>query len=161
MGKAFRKRHVVKIYHALVAGWLSCPQGNSPGADCFLDIDVPIRDNGPYLEHRDRSVASEWTGQTDQARDDLSTVGKAESASTRIWPLQKGYIRGARCTFAKIQIRSGRRHQIRVHLDHIGHPILGDTIYGENNHQNASIFRMFLHAHHLSLPLQGLSYTAE
>lgn len=33
-------------------------------------------------------------------------------------------------TFAKMRLETGRTHQIRVHMAHIGHPILGDPVYG-------------------------------
>lgn len=33
-------------------------------------------------------------------------------------------------TFLKINLETGRTHQIRVHFSHIGHPLLGDTLYG-------------------------------
>ncbi|HYG21968.1 MAG TPA: RNA pseudouridine synthase [Verrucomicrobiae bacterium] len=33
-------------------------------------------------------------------------------------------------TFLRIEPRTGRKHQIRIHLAHIGHPIVGDKIYG-------------------------------
>ena len=33
-------------------------------------------------------------------------------------------------THVRCQLETGRTHQIRVHMAHIGHPILGDTVYG-------------------------------
>ena len=33
-------------------------------------------------------------------------------------------------THAKMELETGRTHQIRVHMSHIGHPIIGDTVYG-------------------------------
>jgi len=44
-------------------------------------------------------------------------------------------------TFLKINIKTGRTHQIRVHLSHIGHPIIGDELYGEKQE------RLYLHAY--------------
>jgi tRNA pseudouridine32 synthase / 23S rRNA pseudouridine746 synthase len=43
--------------------------------------------------------------------------------------------------------RTGRRHQIRVHLYSIGHPIAGDPLYGEKQHRCQQAFpRLMLHA---------------
>ena len=44
----------------------------------------------------------------------------------------------------KCLLETGRTHQIRVHLSHIGHPILGDTLYGE---KNTNVSRQLLHAY--------------
>ena len=33
-------------------------------------------------------------------------------------------------TYAKMNLETGRTHQIRVHMSHLGHPIIGDTVYG-------------------------------
>ncbi|MGE0622341.1 MAG: RluA family pseudouridine synthase [Pseudomonadales bacterium] len=51
--------------------------------------------------------------------------------------------------------RTGRTHQLRVHLAWIGHPILGDRLYGrpQDPHQQAP--RLLLHAHRLVLPGTG------
>ena len=49
--------------------------------------------------------------------------------------------------------RTGRTHQIRVHLKHIGHPILGDGLYGLPGHPGEEhTQRLMLHAHRLELP---------
>ncbi|MFC0272180.1 RluA family pseudouridine synthase [Metabacillus herbersteinensis] len=47
-----------------------------------------------------------------------------------------------------LQLESGRTHQIRVHLSHIGHPIIGDTLYGGSKNL---IDRQALHAAKISL----------
>ena len=36
-------------------------------------------------------------------------------------------------THVRCRLETGRTHQIRVHMAHIGHPILGDTVYGHKN----------------------------
>lgn len=62
-------------------------------------------------------------------------------------------------TLIRIILETGRTHQIRVHLSHIGHPLLGDTLYGGSS----AIFneRQALHAESLSFlhPLSNESIT--
>lgn len=54
------------------------------------------------------------------------------------------------------QPRTGRTHQIRVHLTHLGHPILGDGLYGGPRYTDGvppqPISRMMLHAARLTVP---------
>lgn len=57
-------------------------------------------------------------------------------------------------TFTHIQIRTGARHQIRVHAQHLGHPVLGDNIYG-----NKSYNRLLLHAYRYVLKLNSRIYS--
>ncbi|MCH9634223.1 MAG: Ribosomal large subunit pseudouridine synthase D [Chlamydiae bacterium] len=52
-------------------------------------------------------------------------------------------------TFSKVSLKpkTGRTHQLRVHLNHIGHPILGDKVYGNISiNDRYSIDRHYLHA---------------
>lgn len=59
------------------------------------------------------------------------------------------------CTLLRVSIKTGRTHQIRVHLAHAGHPIVGDPKYGDFARNKAfakaqHFARMFLHAMELS-----------
>lgn len=51
-------------------------------------------------------------------------------------------------TLLDVEIPTGRSHQIRVHLSHIGHPILGDTLYGK---ESQLINRQALHSYYIGL----------
>lgn len=59
---------------------------------------------------------------------------------TRVW-IEKRFPSGY--TLIRIKLETGRTHQIRVHLSHIGHPLLGDPLYG---HSSPMISRQALHA---------------
>ena len=50
------------------------------------------------------------------------------------------------CTYADVRPRTGRTHQIRVHFASIGHPVVGDALYGR---EDPRIGRHFLHAAYL------------
>lgn len=50
-------------------------------------------------------------------------------------------------TLLELQLETGRTHQIRIHLSHLGYPVLGDTLYGGGTEL---IDRQFLHAFRLS-----------
>ena len=47
----------------------------------------------------------------------------------------------------KIVLKTGRTHQIRVHMSYIGHPIIGDTLYGKESNL---INRQALHCYKMS-----------
>ena len=53
-------------------------------------------------------------------------------------------------TLARVVLETGRTHQIRVHMQAIGHPVCGDTSYG--GHRRYGLERQFLHASRLRFP---------
>lgn len=66
------------------------------------------------------------------------------------------------CTLIECSLETGRTHQIRVHLDHIGHPLVGDPVYGRGANRvprGPAFDRQFLHARKLGLvhPVSGRS----
>lgn len=56
---------------------------------------------------------------------------------------EKALSDGSKLSLVKCMLETGRTHQIRVHLSSIGHPILGDTLYGSDS---SKISRQLLHA---------------
>jgi len=58
----------------------------------------------------------------------------------------------------RVQIKSGVMHQIRVHLAHLGFPILGDPLYAK---EGPTFRRLALHAERMSFELRGYQYHLE
>ncbi|MFA6015337.1 MAG: RluA family pseudouridine synthase [Gallionellaceae bacterium] len=79
-------------------------------------------------------------------------------ASYTIFTLQKSW---TDFTLLEAQLKTGRTHQIRVHLSHLGFPIAGDDKYGDFSKNKIltkqGLKRMFLHAHSIAFkhPLSG------
>jgi 23S rRNA pseudouridine1911/1915/1917 synthase len=79
-------------------------------------------------------------------RQRMAVVAAGRPARTH-WQVQEelpGY------TLLELRLETGRTHQIRVHLQAIGHPIVGDQVYGEQKHAQG-LRRQFLHAHRLEI----------
>ena len=58
-------------------------------------------------------------------------------------------------TLVRVKLHTGRTHQIRVHFSHVGHPIMGDDLYGKPKSQKLkdTLPRQFLHASRIELKL--------
>ena len=104
--RAFFARAVEKRYWALCTG---CLAGH-------VRIDMPL---GPAKDSAIRIKMGP------RALDDGGLV-----AVTEVTPLAHGEFRGAPITLVECRPETGRQHQIRVHLSEIGHPLLGDKLYG-------------------------------
>ena len=113
--------------HAIIKRYLALVDGN-----VSLDqgsIDAPI---GRDPRHRQQMA--------------ITAVGSRE-ARTHFKVLE----RYARHTLLLIQLETGRTHQIRLHLKAIGHPVMGDPVYGSGNvFKRVPLNRQFLHACQLS-----------
>ncbi|GAC1393227.1 MAG: RluA family pseudouridine synthase [Ktedonobacteraceae bacterium] len=82
------------------------------------------------------------------------TTRDSREARTHFRVLQ----RFARHTLLLLQLETGRTHQIRVHLKAIGHPVVGDPVYGSGNAPRGfTLRRQFLHAYQLQFdhPITG------
>jgi len=60
-------------------------------------------------------------------------------------------------TLFRVKLHTGRTHQIRLHLAHIGHPIIGDALYGRKEDLQF-LNRQFLHAYKLKFQLPDGSW---
>ena len=75
----------------------------------------------------------------------LYRVGaNGKSAITEYWVIEVG----ERSSLVALKPQTGRTHQLRVHLSHLGHPIFGDILYGGKKAD-----RLYLHAESLEITL--------
>jgi 23S rRNA pseudouridine1911/1915/1917 synthase len=85
------------------------------------------------------------------------TVGEGGKPARTAWERVEAY--GSIAALLRCQIFTGRTHQIRVHLKSLGHPILGDALYGWKPDPRLAQQpeRVMLHAEHLVLahPISG------
>jgi len=127
LAQQFSRRETQKIYIALVQGWMPQPGGT---------IASPIS--------RDSVRRARMTTRRSQGRESVTH-----------WKTLK-QIDGpyGKLSLLEIRIETGRTHQIRVHLSSIGHPVVGDTLYGAPREipattakaKSATLGRNFLHA---------------
>lgn len=128
LGLAFEQRAVHKRYVAIVEGWMPASAGEDGG---WQTIDAPI--------------AADWPRRPLRI---IDAAGKPSQTRWRVlahdppgWP---------GCTRVELEPVTGRTHQLRVHLAHLGHTILGDALYaGEASAARAP--RLLLHAEQLGL----------
>jgi tRNA pseudouridine32 synthase/23S rRNA pseudouridine746 synthase len=132
MSHAFAQREVGKSYVAIVSGRLDAPVGAD--ADGWGLIDLPLAADWP---NRPRRVVDRERGKPSQTR----------------WRV---LARGDSCTRVELEPLTGRSHQLRVHLQALGHAILGDTLYAPPEVQAAAP-RLLLHATGLRIdhPITG------
>jgi 23S rRNA pseudouridine1911/1915/1917 synthase len=85
------------------------------------------------------------------------------AAGRAAWSEYRVVRRFGRFTLVEVRIGTGRTHQIRVHLSSIGHPVVGDTLYGAPAKVEGMppLGRYFLHAHRVRfrLPSTGEELT--
>ncbi|KAI8988393.1 pseudouridine synthase [Mycotypha africana] len=130
--KLFRERLVKKTYIALVNGHLS---------DNSYFVDKPIAED-PNHAFRMRIDEEGKPAQTN--------IEVLERGYYTFKEVQTGQQKSIPATKVKLSPISGRRHQLRLHLKHIGHPIIGDYNYEDIY---TDTFRMMLHAYQITLPL--------
>lgn len=130
LNAAFAKRRVNKRYIAVVDGVLP------PPPEAWGLIDLPIIVDWP---NRPRRMIDHQ-------------IGKPSTTRWRVLPQQVS----TATTRVELEPITGRSHQLRVHLQALGHPILGDALYG-NPRVQALADRLLLHACLLELahPVTG------
>ncbi|WP_347485617.1 RluA family pseudouridine synthase [Vandammella animalimorsus] len=142
---AFAQRQVHKRYTAVVAGQLAAPPSN-PGDGNAAE---------PGWGLIDKPLALDWERRPLHIVDEVQ--GKPSQTRWRVLPAPPGAphypIAHTRLDLEPI---TGRTHQLRVHLQSIGHPILGDPLYAQGVALGAAP-RLLLHARELGFehPISG------
>jgi 23S rRNA pseudouridine1911/1915/1917 synthase len=103
------RRLIEKEYLALVRGW--------PEWETTI-VDAPLARQGAH------GLSAIWLKQTIHE--------KGAPAMTEFRVENRFVRRGQEYAVVRASPRTGRTHQIRVHLAHLGHPLVGDKIYGPN-----------------------------
>ncbi len=128
LGEMFSQRQVAKTYIALVHGHIKKDD---------TTVTLPIA--------RDLIRRTRMTTRRADGRTAVSHIHVLERLTTPYGPF----------TLVQVRIETGRTHQIRVHLQSLGHPVVGDTLYGAPHivpglAPELQLDRNFLHAAHLS-----------
>lgn len=96
----------------------------------------------------------------DRTRMAVSKSPLAKPAITHYTRVANGVLEGKPVALLRCQLETGRTHQIRVHLQSIGFPLVGDTVYGKQ-HLAAVFPRQALHAVNLQLRHPASQQSAE
>ena len=129
-------RGITKVYLALARGWLSADAGV---------IDHPLKS----LSHSDQRLQP--------AVSHYRVLGRLELDLDRLEVDEAKKVRTSRYSLLQMRIETGRTHQIRRHLKHLHHPIIGDSRYGKGD-QNR-LFRAAFNFDQLFLHSAGVSFT--
>ncbi len=125
----FKEHHITKIYTALVEGAVK---------EESFRIDAPL---GRNKKEYKQSVNPTNPRNTHEVRDAITDVHVLA--------------RNGGMTFVELSPLTGRTHQLRAHMSHIGHPIVGDKAYGSTT----PAARIMLHAKKLTFTLYGNDYS--
>jgi tRNA pseudouridine65 synthase len=142
LSQQFEQHKMQKRYHAVVRGWLQ--------DEAVLDY--------PLVEELDK-IADKFS---DQDKGPQPAVTHYRGLATVEMPVAVGRYPSARYSLVELEPKTGRKHQLRRHLAHLRHPIIGDSKHGDlrQNRGAAEHFdcqRLMLHASQLSLkhPISG------
>ena len=134
--KVFASREIQKSYIAVVRGF----------TDERGVIDHPLK------EKLDKMTDTK----ADKNKEAQEAITHYQRLATVELPFALGRYESVRYSLVRLFPKTGRKHQLRRHMKHISHHILGDTKYGRGEHNKLvrrefGVYRLMLHAHTLEL----------
>ena len=136
MSELFRSHEVQKEYIAVVRGY----------TDEKADIDHPLKQMLDTKEQKKEGITKE----AQEAQTQYERLAIVELP----YPVSRYPV--ARYSLVRLLPRSGRKHQLRRHMKHIFHPIVGDTKHGRGEHN--TLFREKFDCHRLLLHSNRVSF---
>lgn len=133
----FAAHEMEKTYHAIVRGWIE-------EADV---LDYPLK------EELDK-IADKFAREDKEAQPAVTAYRPVASVEV---PYSTGRFPTSRYALVEMQPTTGRKHQLRRHMHHLSHPIIGDTTHGDGKHNR--LFREHYNAHRLMLHATELKFT--
>lgn len=134
----FQNREIQKMYHCFVYGW---PKEDEIVIDAALG-----RDPGNI---RRWTTAKTARGTIREAVTDITVLNRFGDRAYE----GKGSTEEGTYSFVEARPKTGRTHQIRVHLRSINHPIVADSLYAPKREAALGFMRLALHARELTLAL--------
>ena len=136
-GLLMQRRQLKKEYLAIVYGW---PEWENTLVDAALDRQGKHRDSAIWLKQMIHPYGAPAQSEFKVERRFIRSIGTARPQPARrgeAAPLENAQ-KSDKFSLIRAIPHTGRTHQIRVHLSSIGHPIVGDKIYGPDE-------RLYLH----------------
>lgn len=136
MGQQFEEHRIQKTYWAIVRGYIA-----EKGI-----IDHPIKPTADFKHDKERIAKKD----AQEAVTEFTRLGQLEV------PYCVDHFPSSRYSLASLSPKTGRKHQLRKHLKHLSHPIIGDPKYGKSKHNR--FFNTHFDCHRLLLAATQLSF---
>ncbi|CAM3599302.1 tRNA pseudouridine synthase C [Vibrio aerogenes CECT 7868] len=132
----FAGHEIEKTYHAIVRGWIEQPDV----------LDYPLK------EEQDK-IADKFASKDKEAQPAVTAYRPVAKVEV---PYSTGRFPTSRYCLLEMKPKTGRKHQLRRHMHHLSHPMIGDTTHGDGRHNR--LFREHYDCHRLLLHASSLQF---
>lgn len=146
--KNIENHRIQKIYYAVLEGKIENPEH----WDDFIENN-----------HENQNNFYKVSAFSENQMKNQKKSSNAKNASMQVFPLDYGKFNGKNVTFAKIILKTGRKHQIRSQSALHNFPLLGDSVYGSKQNLQKKGFKQdfFLQAAELIIPQNPIELPAQ